>query len=128
MSAALKGEKHPNFGKRGKVASNYIDGLRTEDPKEYMRLYHKKYLKTINGKNAILKNNAKRRRELGYTLLFSLAPGEVGHHVTNEYVIGIPEDVHVKLSGHSRKKHRRLALLWLKMHDKKKYKLVLCVL
>jgi hypothetical protein len=56
-----------------------------------------------------------------------LAEGEVGHHVTNEYVIGIPADVHNSIGGR-RKKHRMLVLQWLKANDKKKYKLVLSML
>ena len=54
--------------------------------------------------------------------------GEVGHHVSNEHVIGIPKEVHLSFSGHKRRKHRTLVLNWLKMHDKKKYKIVLCIL
>lgn len=121
------GEKHPNFGNRGAESFNYINGFRTEDPKEYMRLYHKKYLKTINGKNAILKNNAKRRRELGYILLLPLEEGEVGHHIDNEHVIGIPKEVHAQFSGYTREKHRALVLKWLKVNDKKKYRLVFLI-
>lgn len=80
------------------------------------------------GKN-IARNRAtaKRKRELGYTLLMPLAEGEVGHHVTNEYVIGIPKKDHNSIGGR-RKKHRTLVLQWLKANDKKKYLKVLCVL
>jgi hypothetical protein len=73
--------------------------------------------------------NAKRRRNLGYILPCPLGEGEVGHHVTNEYVVGIPKDVHKKISGgFGRKKHRALVLQWLKANDKRKYKFVLDVL
>jgi hypothetical protein len=57
-----------------------------------------------------------------------LEEDEVGHHVTDEYLIGVSKEVHEKFSGHTRKKHRTLVLQWLKTHDKKKYNLVLCVL
>jgi hypothetical protein len=73
------------------------------------------------------KSAAKRKRQLGYTLLMPLAEGEDGHHVTNEYVIGIPADIHNSIGGR-REKHRMLVLQWLKTHDKKKYTKVLCVL
>jgi uncharacterized protein YaiE (UPF0345 family) len=74
------------------------------------------------------RNNAKRKRRLGYTLLMPLTEGEVGHHITDRDVIGIPKEVHEKLCGYGRKKHRMLVLQWLKANDKKKYKRVLCVL
>jgi hypothetical protein len=73
------------------------------------------------------RHNAKRKRQLGYTLLMPLEEGEEGHHVTNEYVIGIPKDIHQSIGG-SRKKHRKRVLQWLKTNNKKKYKKVLCVL
>lgn len=80
-------------------------------------------------KVVVARRDAKRNRELGYTLLMPLVDGEVGHHVTDEYVIGISKDVHQKLGGgNSRKKHRTKVLQWLKANDKKKYKIVLCVL
>lgn len=69
------------------------------------------------------------RRKLGYTLLISLKDREEGHHITDEYVIGIPADVHKKLGGgKSRRRHRTKVLQWLKANDKKKYIKVLCIL
>jgi hypothetical protein len=79
-------------------------------------------------KVAKARGHAKRQRQLGYTPLMPLEDGEDGHHVTNEYVIGVPTKVHQSFNGHSRKKHRTLVLQWLKLNDKKKYKMVLCVL
>lgn len=76
-------------------------------------------------KAADARTHAKRRRQLGYTLLMPLADGEVGHHVTNKYVIGVPVKVHRSFSGHSRKKHRALVLQWLKVNDKGKYKIAI---
>jgi hypothetical protein len=105
-SARNKGEKNAMFGKRGVESPNYKDGK----------------------KAATARATARHKRDLKYTLLLPLTAGEVGHHVTNEYVIGIPEDAHVKLGGGGRKKHRTKVLQWLKANDKKKYKLVLCVL
>lgn len=79
-------------------------------------------------KVAQARSAAKRKQLLSYTLLLPLREGEVGHHVTNEYVIGIPKDVHEKRCGGGREKHRTKVLLWLKDNDIKKYKSVLCVL
>jgi hypothetical protein len=42
---------------------------------------------------------------------------------------GIPNEVHIKLSGgFGRKKHRALIVQWLKTNDTKKYKIVLYAL
>jgi hypothetical protein len=92
---------------------------------------HEKGEKSPNYKGGILlawkRANAKRRRQLSYTLLMPLAEGDVGHHVTNEFVIGIPVGVHNSMGGR-RKRHRALVLQWLKENDITKYKLVLEVL
>jgi len=88
----------------------------------------KRYRKTEKGKFEIKKRLIKRRRHLGYTLIESLKGGEVGHHITDEYIIGIPAEVHTKFGGHSREKHRELVLEWLKNNDKEKYRVALRVL
>ena len=105
QSAAMKGEKHPNYGKRGEKSPNYKGGKKISKAKD----------------------NAKRKRDLDYTILLPFIEGEVGHHVTNEYVIGIPKEVHKKLSGCERKSHRAKVLKWLKANDKKKYEIVLSI-
>lgn len=69
-----------------------------------------------------------KRKKLGFELLMPLKPGEVGHHLTDKYVIGIPRKVHEQLSGSGRKKHRALVLEWLKDNDIKKFEIVLNVL
>jgi hypothetical protein len=56
-----------------------------------------------------------------------LADGENGHHVTDEYVIGISKEIHQSFNGGPREKHRTKVLQWLKANDIKKYKMVLCV-
>ena len=106
MSAAKKGENNHNYGNRGEESTNYKGGKKV----------------------AIARRNAKRKRDLGYDLLMPLEEGEVGHHITNEDIIGIPKEVHVRFSGLKRQKHRTFILQWLKANDKKKYKLVLCTL
>jgi hypothetical protein len=106
ISAAMKGKRNPWFGKRGKDAANFKGGK----------------------KAGWARARAKRKRNLGYTLLALVKEGEVGHHVTDNEVLGIPAEVHLCFSGYTRKKHRTLVLQWLKANDKKKYKLVLCIL
>lgn len=79
-------------------------------------------------KTSYRRKNAKRKRQLGYTLLLPLRDGEVGHHFTDKDVVGIPKRIHENLSGYSRKKHRTLVLKWLKENNKKKYLKVLYIL
>lgn len=88
----------------------------------------KRYKKTLKGKVATSKVKSKRYRELDYVLLMPLKEGEEGHHVTDEYVIGLPLEIHRQFCGYRRKKHRTLILQWLKLNDKKKYSLVAAVL
>ena len=45
------------------------------------------------GKELARKRHSASRRQLGYSPLLPLGIGEVGHHITNEYVIGIPKEV-----------------------------------
>jgi hypothetical protein len=105
----------------------------SEDHKAAIRKNHaeEKGEKNPNYKGGILlawkRAHAKRKHQLGYKLLMPLAEGEVGHHVTDEYVIGVPADIHNSIGGR-RKKHRTKVLQWLKANDKRKYKMVLCVL
>lgn len=77
-------------------------------------------------KIANARRNAK-RRELGHTPIYPVEEGEHEHHFTNEYVGGIPKDVH-NIIGGRRQKHRTRVLQWLKANDKRKYKMVLYVL
>ena len=103
----LNGVSNPSYGKyRGKKSPRWKGGWRITHARA----------------------SAKRKRELGYSLLAPLKKDEAGHHVTNEHVIGVPKVVHVSFTGHSTKKHRTLVLQWLKANDKKKYMQVLCVL
>ena len=69
------------------------------------------------------RGNAKRKRQLGFTPVLSQKSGEVWHHFTNDYVIGVPEEVHNRCGG-KRQKHRRLVLEWLRMHDRVKYLII----
>lgn len=80
------------------------------------------------GKVIAAKRHKARRKNLGFKIICPIIADDVGHHVTNKYVIGIPREVHERFSGYSRKKHRALVLQWLKANGKKKYKIVIKVL
>ena len=94
------GRKNPNYDKRGAESSNYKGGL----------------------KLAKKRTNAK-RRTLGSTFLLVLRPGEVGHHISNECIIGAPEEVHRKFSGYSREEHKTRMLEWFRINDLVKYQI-----
>jgi hypothetical protein len=72
------------------------------------------------GKELAGKRHSASRRQLGYSPLLSLTEGEVGHHITDVYVIGIPKEAHNNIGG-NREKHRAKVLEWLKVNDKRKY-------
>jgi hypothetical protein len=100
------------------------DGGRTREERNAIAAA---YRKTPKGRITTEKA-LKRWRQLGYNIILPVEEGEVGHHITNEYVIGIPEEVHKGFGGYKREKHRTLVLQWLKTNDKRKYNKVLCVL
>jgi hypothetical protein len=70
----------------------------------------KEYNQTTEGKATKLKCYAKRCRDLGFNSLNESFPGSVWHHINNEDVVAIQEEVHLKFIGISREKHRRLVL------------------
>jgi hypothetical protein len=118
LSAALKGN------------TNCLGNTATDKTKALMSIAQKGNKNAFRGGKKVVnaRKRAKRKRDLGYTLLMPFKKGEDGHHVTNEYVIGVPTEVHRSFNYNSRKKHRTRVLQWLKDNDKKKYKIVLCVL
>jgi hypothetical protein len=93
--------------------------------KEEIRKQRKKYKQSKEGKNHVKKSIAKRKRQLGFTILYPLAKDEVAHHITNEHVLGIPKRVHESFSGHSRIIHRELVLEWLRKNDECKYSIAI---
>ena len=128
-----KGEKNPMFGKIGK--ENPVFGLhRSKATKALISKNHadfggKKHPQWKGGKKIRrARSRAKRDRELGYTLLMPLEEGEVGHHFTDEDIVGIPKRIPEKLSGDKSEKHRVKVLEWLKVNDIRKYKTVLNIL
>jgi hypothetical protein len=136
LGEKLKGEKHFNFGRylseetKAKMSRAHKGKHQTEETKVLLRAANKgeKNPHFNGGRKTALRRQHAKRRKLGAIFLTPLVEGEVGHHVTNKYVIGIPSSVHENLSGYTRRKHRTLVLLWLKENDKKKYKIALCVL
>jgi len=69
--------------------------------------YAKKYRQTEKGKEISKKQNAKRKRNLGWTKLFENPFDEKveihWHHYNNEYVVALPKDIHISFLG---KNHR----------------------
>lgn len=155
LGEAIKSDKNPNYGihrigdkspnwKGGHVKCICLEcGKKFELEKNRIKHGEGKYCShscagkvhkgsknpNYNGgkKAASARKNAKRKRQLGYVLIYPVEEGEHGHHFTNEYVGGIPADVHNSIGG-SRKKHRTLVLEWLKANDTIKYEIVLCIL
>jgi hypothetical protein len=102
-----------------------------ESHKEEIAARNKAYWKTAEGSVSLRRRHIKQkaeRRNLGNNELLTLKEGEDAHHITNADVIGVPNQIHQQLSGHSRKRHRTLVLQWLKINDKRKYKIALCAL
>lgn len=64
---------------------------------------HKKYWESEKGKELNAKNKAKRKRNLGWILMFP-NPFDVSilvdyHHVTDVYVVAVPRDLHILYMG-----------------------------
>ena len=82
--------------------------------------------KIVNVRKGVKKGGRrpKGREDLDTDILIPLASGEVKHHITNVDIIGIPEEVHMRLSGQSREIHRKKVMQWLKQ-QKVKYEVAL---
>lgn len=59
------------------------------------------------------KHKKNSRKDFKRNFLIPLRSGEVQHHLTNNIIIGIPEEVHKRLSGYDRETHREKVLEWL---------------
>lgn len=68
-----------------------------------------------------------RREGFNNLLLTAIRSGEIEHHITDNVVMGIPEEVHIKLSGYGREEHREKVLNWLQ-EQANKYNIVLSFL
>jgi nitroreductase len=121
ISAALEGNTYALGSKR-------TDEQKANLSKNHADFKGEKHPRWQGGLKQKCARNAAKRRGLGHTPLMPVKEGEVGHHVTNDFILGIPAEVHKKFAGGGRKKHRTKVLQWLKANDKKKYKMVLCVL
>lgn len=53
------------------------------------------------------------RKDFKNNILIPLRSGEVRHHLTDNIIIGIPEEVHRRFGGHDREMHRKKVLEWL---------------
>ena len=53
----------------------------------------KRYKQSDKGRDAIRKQNSE-HRQLGFKSLNKPFPGSVGHHIDEEYIIHIPEELH----------------------------------
>ena len=62
--------------------------------KESIAEYRKKYNQSLNGKAVKLANQHKRRRYLGHIPLNNPFHGCNGHHISRNYVIYIPAELH----------------------------------
>ena len=76
--------------------------------KEKILDYYREYFKTEKGKQALAKNTNKRRRNLGFELLFD-KPQEWNcdidyHHISNGFVVPLPRFIHRQYLG---KQHRQ---------------------
>lgn len=70
----------------------------------------RKYYQTPKGKEIIGRKDAKRRK-LGFNLLNDNFPNSVGHHINDNDVVYILEDIHLYCyAGHDVDKHRKLVL------------------
>lgn len=58
------------------------------------------------------KKQTKRRKNLGWTILFDNPINEEveWHHISSEYVVAIPKDIHKLYTGYSLKMHRELCM------------------
>lgn len=68
-----------------------------QNNKQYISKYKKQYVKTESGKIAKNKSQSKRERELGYNVVNpqdSNKSGYIGHHLSLDDVMFIPEQLH----------------------------------
>lgn len=74
---------------RKKYSINYYQKNR-----DRLMINHTKYNKSISGKIAMAKTQARRKRSLGYILLNPIFTDCAGHHINTQYVINIPKNIH----------------------------------
>ena len=75
---------------------------------EYCKKKMKKWYRKNPDKISIYHS---KRRKLGYNILNTYFENSVGHHVNNNDVVYIPENIHLScLAGHSRDFHRQRVL------------------
>jgi hypothetical protein len=78
--------EHPEYMKE-------YDKQNYQQHKDEILKHNKEYMKTLNGKTAHKKHNAK-HREFGFIPLNPYKEGDVFHHLDKTYGIWIPEEIH----------------------------------
>ena len=113
-----------NFYKRGKHYRSWCKQCEAKERNIYFQTdYHKQYRHNYyikHKQNAIdynrewkhshpeiIKLRSSIRRQLGFIPLNEPFPGSVAHHIDNEHVLYIPEDIHKKCTYPNREEHRR---------------------
>ena len=102
-----KVDKKYQQSKKGKVVHKESIRKWRQQNKERIKQYQSKYTQTEKGKAAKKRIMAKRKRNLGWILMF---PNPFAdnvlvdyHHITNVYVVAVPKDLHQLYLG---KNHR----------------------
>lgn len=82
------------------------------DNKHHVIEKQRVYRKTPQGRKVKKKSKAKRKRELGWYEIrenpMAFTEWIVYHHITDEYVVAVPEDIHQHFAGKTRQRHRDL--------------------
>lgn len=86
--------------------------------KELIKLKHKNYRRTDNGKQAKRKDYAKRKRMQSIELYSNPFDDTIEidwHHINDMFVVALPRKIHRKYLGVSTKKHRELCYKYVKL-------------
>jgi hypothetical protein len=105
---------HSNHYYYSKNKDKYLKRSRNwqlENP-DKVKGYHKKWRETEHGQEARKRVKAKRRQHLDWTKLYENPfSGDVEiewHHVSDEFVVAVPKDIHRLYGGNSN--HRELCM------------------
>lgn len=85
---------HPD--KLNERTIKFKEGILSYQHSEKCKVSYKKYAQSIKGKIRGIKE-AHKRRDLGFIQLNALFEGGVWHHIDEEHVICIPEDLHISV-------------------------------
>jgi len=117
---ALKEKLEWKKTEKGREAARRYNSTHKEQKREWNRNHKKIYGNSSSKKWKLehpeewrlsrLKTKTKRKRELGFIPINKKFPGSVAHHLDNNYVIYIPEELHRKFYHPNRELHRLLVL------------------